>query len=126
MITSESPLATSEVRTCAHSTDERAIGMDWNRSKMPLCHVGEQPDGRVRDAGRDRDQHDSRQQVIDVVVGACLDGAAEHVDEQQHEGDRRDRGRDDRVHAADDVTHGAAQQDGRVCEEMCAHDLSFT
>ena len=36
MITTESPLETSEVRTCAHSTDDRAIGMDWNRSKMPL------------------------------------------------------------------------------------------
>ena len=28
-------LATSEVSTCAHNTDERAIGIDWNRSKMP-------------------------------------------------------------------------------------------
>ena len=36
MITTESALATSEVRTCAHSTDDRAIGMEWNRSKMPL------------------------------------------------------------------------------------------
>ncbi len=37
MITTESPLATSEVRTCAHSTDDRASGMELNRSKMPLC-----------------------------------------------------------------------------------------
>ena len=29
-------MATSEVSTCAHSTDDRAIGMDWKRSKMPL------------------------------------------------------------------------------------------
>ena len=28
---------TTEVSTCAHSTLERAIGMDWNRSKIPLC-----------------------------------------------------------------------------------------
>jgi hypothetical protein len=34
---SEIRLATSEVSTCAHSTDDRAIGTDWNRSKMPLC-----------------------------------------------------------------------------------------
>jgi hypothetical protein len=34
--TSEIRLATSEVSTCAHSTDDRAIGMDWNRSKTPL------------------------------------------------------------------------------------------
>ena len=35
--TTEIRLATSEVSTCAHSTDDRAIGMDWKRSKMPLC-----------------------------------------------------------------------------------------
>src|SRR5512146_878775 len=35
--TTEIALATSEVSTCPHSTDGRAIGMDWNRSKTPLC-----------------------------------------------------------------------------------------
>src|SRR5215469_16766584 len=35
--TIEIRLATSEVSTCPHSTDERAIGIEWNRSKMPLC-----------------------------------------------------------------------------------------
>jgi hypothetical protein len=35
--TSEIRLAASEVSTCAHSTDGRAIGMDWNRSKIPPC-----------------------------------------------------------------------------------------
>ena len=34
---SETRMATSEVSTCAHSTPDRAIGIDWNRSKMPLC-----------------------------------------------------------------------------------------
>ena len=34
--TTEIRLATSEVSTCAQSTDDRAIGMDWKRSKMPL------------------------------------------------------------------------------------------
>src|SRR5215469_2596023 len=33
----ETRLAASEVSTCAQSTDDRAIGMDWKRSKMPLC-----------------------------------------------------------------------------------------
>src|SRR5215467_944186 len=37
MTTTEIALDTSEVRTCPHSTDERAIGIDWNLSKMPLC-----------------------------------------------------------------------------------------
>ncbi len=36
-ITSEIRLETTEVITCAHSTLERAIGIDWNRSKIPLC-----------------------------------------------------------------------------------------
>ncbi len=35
-ITTEIRLATTEVSTCAHSTLDRAIGMDWNRSKIPL------------------------------------------------------------------------------------------
>src|SRR6478609_5785105 len=33
--TIETRLATSDVSTCAHSTDDRAIGIDWNRSKIP-------------------------------------------------------------------------------------------
>ena len=33
----ETRFATREVSTCAQSTLERAIGMDWNRSKMPPC-----------------------------------------------------------------------------------------
>src|SRR3984957_7010527 len=37
MATTEIALDTSEVRTCPHSTDERAIGIEWNLSKMPLC-----------------------------------------------------------------------------------------
>lgn len=34
---SAAALATSEVSTCAQSTLERAMGMDWKRSKMPPC-----------------------------------------------------------------------------------------
>ena len=30
-------LATSEVSTCAQSTLDLAIGIDWKRSKMPPC-----------------------------------------------------------------------------------------
>ena len=37
MITMVIPLDASEVSTCAHSTDDREIGIEWNRSKMPLC-----------------------------------------------------------------------------------------
>src|SRR5579859_401160 len=33
---SEIMFATSDVSTCAQSTDDRAIGMDWSRSKMPF------------------------------------------------------------------------------------------
>ncbi len=35
-IASETRVETTEVSTCAHSTLERAIGIDWKRSKMPL------------------------------------------------------------------------------------------
>jgi len=35
--TIEIRLAASEVSTCAHSTPDRAIGMDWNRSNIPPC-----------------------------------------------------------------------------------------
>ena len=36
-IATETRFATSEVSTCAQSTLDRAIGMDWKRSKMPPC-----------------------------------------------------------------------------------------
>ncbi|MNJ04010.1 hypothetical protein D3C73_1645800 [compost metagenome] len=37
MIASVMMFATRDVITCAHSTLDRAIGMEWNRSKMPDC-----------------------------------------------------------------------------------------
>ena len=47
-------MAASEVITCAHSTEDRAIGIEWNRSKIPLCRspksryaVYETPDATV-------------------------------------------------------------------------------
>lgn len=54
--TSEIRLATIEVSTCAHRTDGRAIGMDWNRSLgrgLPLLREPDEPGtavGRIRDA----------------------------------------------------------------------------
>ena len=36
-ITSEIRVETTVVSTCAHSTLERPIGSDWNRSKIPVC-----------------------------------------------------------------------------------------
>ena len=36
MITIEIALDTSEVSTCAHSTDDRAMGMEWNRATIRL------------------------------------------------------------------------------------------
>ena len=46
------------------------------------------------------------------TAGPRVDRATEHVDEQQHEGDRHHRGGDDRVRAADDVAQRPSQQDG--------------
>src|SRR5260370_23481404 len=37
MTSTEIALDTSEVSTCPHSTDERAIGIELYLSKMPLC-----------------------------------------------------------------------------------------
>lgn len=110
--TSEIRLATSEVSTCAQSTDDRAIGMEWNRSKMPPLQVEEEPVGGVGDPGGDRDQQDAGKEVGHVGIGSGGDRAAEHVDEQQHQGDRRDRGGDDRVEAAGDVLQGPSGEDG--------------
>ena len=36
-ITIDTRFATTEVSTCAHSTLDLAIGIDWKRSKMPPC-----------------------------------------------------------------------------------------
>ena len=37
MIAIEAMFATRDVSTCAQSTLDLAIGMDWKRSKMPPC-----------------------------------------------------------------------------------------
>src|SRR3984893_11665282 len=87
--------------------------------------VVEQAVGGIGDAAGDRYDQDAWQQVVHIVVGACMDGAAEHVDEQQHEGDRHDRHRDDGVHAARDVWEGTPEHHPRVVEEMCVHRGSF-
>src|SRR5690606_25311379 len=45
---------------------------------------------------------------------ARVDRAAQHVDEQQHDADRHDGRRDDRVDAAGDVAQGAPRENRRV------------
>ena len=37
MTATETRFAAREVSTCAHSTLDLAIGIDWKRSKMPPC-----------------------------------------------------------------------------------------
>src|SRR5689334_12431175 len=86
--------------------------------------VVEQPEGGVGNAAGDRDEQDAGHQVVHIVVRARLDSAAEHVDEQQHEGDRHDRHRDDGVHAARDVPQGTPEHHIRVAEEMRIHRCS--
>ena len=82
-------------------------------------HVVEQPEAGVGDAAGDRDEQDAGHQVVGVVAGAGLDGAAEHVAEQQHERDRHDRDGDDGVHAAGDVPDGTAEH-SPVSLKTCA------
>ena len=88
--------------------------------------VEEQPVRGVGDAGRDRDEQDAGEHVVDVrLVGSGVDRAAEHVDEQQHQRDRGDRGGDDRVGAAEDVAQRAAGEDAGVAEDVGGHRSSF-
>ena len=46
--TTDIRLATSEVSTCAHSTDDRAIGRDCESLEHAALHVQKEPEGRVR------------------------------------------------------------------------------
>src|SRR5262245_31395374 len=88
-------------------------------------HILEEPVGGVGDARSNRDEQDTGQQVVYIRTGPCVDCAAEHVDEQEHEGDRHDRGRDDGVHAARDMSQSASEHHACVAEEMGAHCCSF-
>lgn len=87
----------------------------------PTLHVGEQPVRGVGDARRDRDEQDAGQHVVHVRNRPCVDRAAEHVDEHQHHGDRRDDGRDDGVHAACDMAQGPPRENSGVAEEVRGH-----
>src|SRR4029450_1526285 len=90
-----------------------------------VLQVLEEPEGGVGDAGGDRDEQDAGQQVGHVPIRPLADRAAEHIDEQQQEGDRHDRGRDDGVGAAGDVAQGPPRQQGGVTEKARAHGWSF-
>ena len=77
----------------------------------PACQVFLQADRGLRGAEGDRLDEDPGQQEVDVgnpVRQRTADRAAEHVDEQQHEQDRLDRGEDQQVRLADEVTQVAA------------------
>src|ERR1700730_15751427 len=87
--------------------------------------VVEQAESGIGDAAGDRDEQDAGHEVVHIVVGASLDSAAEHVDEQQHDGDRSDRHRDDGVHAARYVSQGTPEHHARVAEEMGVHRCSL-
>ena len=72
------------------------------------------------------DEQDAGQQVVDVRRPIPVSIAPpKHVDEQQHHGDRRDRGGDDRVGAAEDVAQRPPGEDGGVAEEVRGHRCSF-
>ena len=88
-------------------------------------HVEEQPERGVGDARGNGHDQDAGQQVVHIGDRPGVDRAAEDVDEQQHEGDRHDRRRDDRVRAARDVAQGPSQQDGGVTEEVLGHGDSL-
>jgi len=89
-------------------------------------HVQEEPECGVGDTRRDRDEQNAGQHVVHIRIRPCVDRAAEHVNEQQHHGDRHDRGRDDGVRAARDVAQGSSQQDGGIAEESASSSLFST
>ena len=78
----------------------------------------------VRDAADDRHDDDPRHDEVDVAhrAGLLPERPAPHVDEQEHEGDRHEQHRDDRVRAAGDVAQAAPGQRPGVCER--AHQSS--
>src|SRR5437763_10491743 len=86
---------------------------------------GELADVSIGSAAVRRLEQDAMNHIVHIVAGTCPDGAAEHVDEQQHEGDRHDRHRDDGVHAARDVSQGTPEHHARVAEEVRVHPCSF-
>src|SRR5215469_2010784 len=88
-------------------------------------HIQEEPESGVGDTRGNRDEQNPGEQVVHIAARTSVDRATEHIDEQQHEGDRHDRGRDDGVQAARDVTQGSSQQDGGVAEEMRGHRYSL-
>ena len=122
--TSEIRLATSEVSTCAHSTRRPRDRHGLEPLEDAALHVHEEPEGGVGDARGDRDEQDAGQQVVHVRFRPGVDRAAEDVDEQQHEGDRRDRGGDDGVQAARDVAQRPSRA-GRRCRRRSAWSSWF-
>ena len=112
-----------------HMRPQHGRPCDWHGLE-PLedaaLHVQEEPECGVGNARRNRDEQNAGQHVAHIRVRSCVDRAAEHVDEQQHDGDRHDRGRDDGVHAAGDVLQGSSRQDGGVAEEVRSHRGSLS
>ena len=61
---------------CPHSTVERASGMEGNRSKMPLCNLGEQAESRIGDAAFNVLHLCGREQLFQFFQRAARDNPA--------------------------------------------------
>src|SRR5688572_1542690 len=81
-------------------------------------HIHKQTVRRIGDATCNRNQQDARQQIIYIVIRAGLNCAAEHIDKQQHKRNRHDSDRDDGVHAAKNMAHGASKHNAHIAEKV--------
>ena len=102
--------------------EARDMGSDWNAVEQALLHVVGHPDSGRRAVERQRLHEDPGHQVVDVVrLGtADIDGATEHISEQQHEQHRLHDREDEQVRHPDDLLDQADRHHPRVAEDRAA------
>ena len=89
-------------------------------------HIHKQTISRIGYAACNRNQQDAGQQIINIVTRSGLNGAAEHIDKQQHHRDRHDSDRNDGIHAAENMAHGTSEHDAHVAEKVLFCCFHFT
>src|SRR5690606_7218393 len=88
----------------------------------PALQVHEEPVRGVGDAGRNRDEQDAGEHVVDVRVRTGVDGSAEDEHEQRHDRHGGDGGGDDRVGTAQDVAERPPGENRGVAEGWRGHN----
>ena len=65
-----------------------------------------------------RNQQDTGQQIVHIVIRTGLDCAAKHIDKQQHHCNRSDADRNDGVHAAENMAHRTSEHNPHIAEKV--------